>query len=33
VLTFASSSGQFATVSPSGWTAQYDPTDVMLVSA
>jgi hypothetical protein len=32
VLTFGSSSGQFATVSPSGWTAQYDPTDVMLVS-
>jgi hypothetical protein len=33
VLTFGSRSGQFATVSPSGWTAQYDPSDVMLVSS
>ena len=33
VLTFGSRSGQFATVSPSGWTAQYDASDVMLVSS
>lgn len=32
VLDFASSSGQFATVDPQGWSAEYNPTDVELVS-
>jgi hypothetical protein len=32
VLTFASNSGQFATVQPSGWSAQYDSTSVSLVA-
>jgi hypothetical protein len=33
VLTFGSSSGQFADVKPDGWSANYDPTDVTLVSS
>lgn len=32
VLDFASSSGQFATVDPQGWSAMSPPTDVELVS-
>ncbi|HZV04447.1 MAG TPA: hypothetical protein VE999_05090 [Gemmataceae bacterium] len=32
VLNFGSSSGQFATVDPQGWTADYNPTSVDLVA-
>jgi hypothetical protein len=33
VLNFASSSGQFSTVNPEGWSAEYNPTSVDLVEA
>lgn len=33
VMNFASSSGQFATVNPQNWTAQYNPNSVDLVSS
>jgi hypothetical protein len=33
VMTFGSSSGQFADVKPDGWSAEYDPTSISLVSS